>query len=291
MSTTNIRVRAMQGHRGLIRTLLNRSRAKEIRKHPQLLTAKPHTVGTMLDAIQPAPARSILLGRCSDGLPFLMTLGDPTLGAILIGCEAGHGKTHQLQVIAESAMRSQSPRHLQVAVLTLNPSEWDSSQKGAAAKFLYGLSAWYDPKAEDLLAELTTLAEARREGKRTGTDVLLILDDLNAAEDLGWEAQMNLRWLLEYGAQSGIWLVATLNADLAADQRYWVDTFRTRILGKVSESKLAEMLANRDDANTTDLLPGAFKIWTGSAWLKYTLPLLEGVINGETPHGNRHVVV
>jgi hypothetical protein len=291
MSTTNISMQAMRGHRGLIQTLLNRSSAKKIRKQPQIMTARPRTVGTLLDAIQPVPARSILLGRCTDGLPFLMELGNPTLGAILIGCEAGHGKTHQLQVIAESAMRTQSPRHLQVAVLTLNPSEWVSSQEGTAAKFLRGLSAWYDPQAEGLLAELTALAEARREGQRTGADVLLILDDLNAAEDLGWEAQVNLRWLLEYGAQSGIWPVASLNAGLATDLRYWVDPFRTRILGKVNEPELAEILANREDINTADLLPGAFKIWTGSAWLKYTLPLLEGVNAREVLHGNRHVVV
>ncbi|MCB2209406.1 hypothetical protein KQH62_00805 [bacterium] len=291
MSTTNINMQAMRGHRGLIQTLLNRSSAKEIRKHPQILTAKPRTVGTLLEAIQPVPDRSILLGRCTDGLPFLMELGDPTLGAILIGCEAGHGKTHQLQVIVESAMRTQSPRHLQVAVLTLNPSEWASSREGTAAKFLRGLSAWHDPRAEELLAELTALAEARRDGERTGADVLLILDDLNAAEDLGWEAQVNLRWLLEYGAQSGIWPVATLNADLVSDQRYWVDTFRTRILGKIHNAKNAATLANREGINTADLLPGTFKIWTGSAWLKYTLPLLEGVNAREVLHGNRHVVV
>ncbi len=292
MSTTNIHMQAMRGHRGLIQTLLNRDRAKEIRKDPQVTTSPPYTVGALLGAIQPVPARSVLLGRCTDGLPFLMELGDPTLGAILIGCEAGHGKTHQLQVIVESALRTQSPRHLQVAVLTLNPNEWSSlSQEGTAGRYLRGLSAWYDPQAEELIAELIALAEARRQGERLGADVLLVLDDLNAVEDLSWEAQVNLRWLLEYGAQSGVWPVATLNADRASDLRYWVDPFRTRILGRVSENERAAVLANREDANAADLLPAAFKIWTGSAWLKYTLPLLEGVNAGEVPHGNRHVMV
>jgi hypothetical protein len=248
-------------------------------------------VATLLDAIQPVPSRSILLGRCTDGLPFLMELGDPTLGAILIGCEAGHGKTHQLQVIAESAMRIQSPRHLQIAVLSLNPDEWSSSREGAAGKYLRGLAAWYDPQAEELIAELVALAEARREGERLGADVLLMLDDLNAAEDLSWEAQVNLRWLLEYGAQSGVWPVATLNAALASELRYWVDTFRTRILGRVNDPELAAVLANREDADAAGLLPATFKIWTGTTWLKYTLPLLAGVDAGEVLHGNRHVMV
>ncbi len=233
------------------------------------------TVSSLLDAIKPVPDRSILLGRCADELPFLMEIGDPNLGAILIGSEMGHGKTHQLQVMVDSAIRTHPAYKLQVAILTLNTEEWPRfTEPASEEKYLQGLYAWYDPQAENLIASLTELAESRREGERVGADVLFILDDLTAVKDLSCEAQVNLRWLLEYGAQSGIWVIATINSRQSESLRYWIDPFRTRILGRVQEPEQTGILAARKDVFTSDLSPAEFKVWTGDAWLKYTLPLL-----------------
>lgn len=233
------------------------------------------TVNALLGSLDPVPQHAILLGRCADGLPFLMSLGDPELGAILIGCEQGYGKTHHLQVLVDSAFQSHSPRNLQVAVLTLNPEEWTRlAGQPLAAKYMQGMAAWYDPQAEGLIASLTELAESRRDGQRRGPDVLLVLDDLPALQDLSWEAQVDLRWLLEYGSQSGIWIVATINAREAAELRYWIDIFRTRIVGRVGDEASAGILTQQAVAPLEGLTPGEFKAWTGADWVGYTLPLL-----------------
>jgi hypothetical protein len=232
------------------------------------------TVNTLMAGLSPLPQHSVLLGRCADGLPFLMSLGDPELGAILIACERGYGKTHHVQALVDSALQSHSARKMQFAVLTLNPSEWNRlTDQAPARKYLQGLLAWYDPQAERLIADLTELAESRRGDQRRGPDVLLILDDLPALQDLSWEAQVNLRWLLEYGAQSGIWVVATVNATEVSGFRFWIDTFRTRILGRVTDGAAAEVLAAKA-TGVADLAPGQFQAWTGSSWTSYTLPML-----------------
>lgn len=236
------------------------------------------TVNSLLASLEPVPQNAVLLGRCQDGLPFLMALGDPELGAILIGCEQGFGKTHHLQVLVDSAIQSHSPRNLQVVILTLNPAEWTRfADRNLSSKYLQGMAAWYDPQAEQLIAHLTELAESRRDGQRRGPDVLLALDDLPALQDLSWEAQVNLRWLLEYGAQSGIWVVATVNAGEASDLRYWIDTFRTRIVGQVGDAVAAEILTLQTDTALADLAPGEFSAWTGTDWIRYSLPLLGAV--------------
>lgn len=236
------------------------------------------TVNSLLASLGPVPQNAVLLGRCQDGLPFLMALGDPELGAILIGCEQGFGKTHHLQVLVDSAIQSHSPRNLQVVILTLNPAEWTRfADRNLSSKYLQGMAAWYDPQAEQLIAHLTELAESRRDGQRRGPDVLLALDDLPALQDLSWEAQVNLRWLLEYGAQSGIWVVATVNAGEASDLRYWIDTFRTRIVGQVGDAVAAEILTQQTDTALADLAPGEFSAWTGKDWIRYSLPLLGAV--------------
>lgn len=232
------------------------------------------TVNTLMGSLDPVPQHSVLLGRCQDGLPFLMSLGDPELGAILIACEQGYGKTHHVQALVDSAIQSHTARQLQFAVLTLNPGEWNRlTAQAAARKYLQGLLAWYDPQAERLIANLTDLAESRRGDQRRGPDVLLVLDDLPALQDLSLEAQLNLRWLLEYGAQSGIWVVATVNAADIPDLRFWIDTFRTRILGRVADEQAAQVLTS-DAAGVGNLAPGEFQAWTGANWTSYTLPLL-----------------
>ncbi len=252
-----------------------RKKSNEQGKRTANLQVQALTVSSLLDSIRPVPDRSILLGRCMDDLPFLMEFGDPNLGAILIGSEMGHGKTHQLQVMVESAIKSHTAHKLQVAILTLNTEEWAGfSGPSPDEKYLQGLFAWYDPNAEKLIASLTELAESRRDGARIGADVLFILDDLTAVEDLSCESQVNLRWLMEYGAQSGIWVIATIDAQRAVSMRYWIDPFRTRIIGKVIEADQTGILAASSDVLTSDLSPAEFKVWTGDSWLKYSLPLL-----------------
>ena len=233
------------------------------------------TVGGLMESIKPAPKRSILLGKCVDGLPFLLELGDPELGAILIACDSGCGKTHQLQVMVDSAVRTHAPHDLQVTILTLNPDEWSGvSQKPKQKKFIQGCFAWYDARSAGMIESLTELAEARREGERQGADILLILDDLAAIEDLPMEAQVNLRWLMEYGPQSAIWVVGALDARQASTMRYWVDPFRTRIIGHVVSKQNVESLVLRSDLPKHSAEPGEFQVWTGESWLAYRLPLL-----------------
>lgn len=235
------------------------------------------TVGTLIDQQSVLPSNAILLGQCDDGLPFLLEMHHPETGAILLACDAGSGKTHQLQVIVESALKTSTARDLQLVILTFNPAEWDGIQKREQFKRVsLGTYAWVDTEAEKLIAELMTLAEARRDGNRQGPNVLLLLDDLNFIEGISFEAQFNLRWLMEYGSQYNIWLVGTINAALVHQFNYWVEIFRTRIVGRIREKDYADLITLRTGSSATSLEPGHFRFWTGKDWLTYGLPLLGG---------------
>jgi hypothetical protein len=229
----------------------------------------------LINAIQPTKLPALLLGQCADGLPFLVELGDPRMGSFLISCDHGLGKTHQLQVLADSAARLNPPNQLQLGVITFKPNEWQTWQRSPQSKkHLQGIYAWYDPWAEGFIENLVELAEARQNGERTGANVLLLLDDLIFIEELSLEAQVNLHWLLEYGAQVGIWIAGTISAQKTDQYRYWVDPFRTRIIGRVSTEKHADLLSLRPDSAAHGLDPAMFRVWTGSGWRTYRLPLL-----------------
>ncbi len=241
------------------------------------LMSRPDTVGSVLSETRPVPARSVLLGRCSDRLPFFLSLTDPELGAILVSGDEGCGKTHQLQVMVDSAISTNAPHQLQIAVLTHHPEDWDRiCLQSRQEMFFQDCYAWYDKRAEGLINSLTDLAEARCNGQQTGPDILFVLDDLNYVEDLSLETQVNLRWLLSYGAQSNIWVVAALKASYALELGYWLETFRTRILGRTRNLEQAETLSLQPGAFLKELSHNVFRAWTGSQWLTYRLPLLGG---------------
>ncbi|MFH1446819.1 MAG: hypothetical protein ABIG43_05355 [Chloroflexota bacterium] len=233
------------------------------------------TVGKIIDSVQLLPHHTLMLGLCSDGLPLFIDLSNPSLGSILITCEEGFGKTHQLQVLVDSALRMNLPSKIQTAVISLNPFEWGTLLSNSRGhKYSLGCFAWYDEKAKTTIENLTRLAEDRRSGKGQGSDILLILDDLAALDDLDYETQVNLRWLLEYGPQSKIWPIATLNIVAAVSMPYWVDTFRTRILGRILIKEQLVDIMLHDDVLTADLDPGEFTVKFGESWLRYRLPIL-----------------
>lgn len=270
MGALNTIMTGLQAERSLTRRQFQPSVVKKLK-----LGRRAATVGALIKTLQPNLLPAFLLGECADGLPFLVQLDDPGMGSILISCDHGLGKTHQLQVMADSATRLNPPNQLQLGVITFKPGEWQTWQRSPQVKkHLQGIYAWYDPGVEGFIENLVDLAEARQDGKRTGANILLLLDDLNFIEELSFEAQVNLHWLLEYGAQAGIWMAGTLNAHKVIQYRYWVDPFRTRIIGKVSADQHADILATRPDSAAYGLDAAMFRVWTGFGWRTYRLPLL-----------------
>ncbi len=241
----------------------------------KIVKGKPVTVGSLLSQIQPKPKRTLLLGQCEDGLPLLMGLDDPAMGAILISGENSCGKTHQLEVMVASAMRLYTPDALQISILTLHPEEWAYLKEDPQRrKYIQSIHPWYDQRSEKLIRTLTNIAEMRRDGKGQATRHMVILDDLNFIEYLSYESQMNIHWLLAYGSQLGFTMLASLNAVYCEDYRYWIDIFRTRILGQTDAQDEVDVLALHPGSCADTLTPGFFRVWSEGEWLTYRLPLL-----------------
>ena len=274
MGTSNLFVNTKDIYQTSVAELVQRKRQKRFNPGAKGSNLSL-TVGRILSTIQPLPDHAVLLGRCSDGLPLLLTLSDPDIGAILIGGDGDCGKTHHLQVMVDSAIRTHLSKDLQIIILTHHPEDWQYLiQQSQKRKYIQALHAWYDPGAESTLKSLLSLAESRRDGMEEGPKVVLLLDDLNFIESLSFEAQANLHWLLAYGAQSGVWLIGTIKTKMAPRYRYWMELFRTRIIGRVlSKGELADLtLINGQQMKPLE--PSEFRVWTGKDWLTYQIPLL-----------------
>jgi hypothetical protein len=241
------------------------------------------SINQVLSTMPDLPPGTVLLGQCTDGLPFLFDLRHPDGGPILVSGDQGSGKLRQLQVLVQSAIQLHAPHELQIAVITPTPEDWESFLLAPGqVRHTLAVQAWYERQAVELVKDLVRLVEDRRTGRRLNAHVLLILDDLTALQDWDYEAQVAFHWLLEYGAQSSVWPIASIESSLAKDMRYWVDIFRTRLIGRINDPEQAAYLSmyggNLAGKLTTDV---EFSAWLGQEWMAYQVPVAEGFLKGD----------
>jgi len=275
MSDTNMLALAVETYQRLFPEIKQR-----IRKEPDLSPAKTQVVpipriDEILDMIQPLPPQTCLIGTCADGVPFLLNLTGMETGSLLVTGDPGCGKTHHLQVMAESTIHINSPHEVQIAVITRDPDEWASLlKKPGYSRHFSGVYGWFEQGATDLINQLVTLGESRGSGRHPGATVLLLVDDLPDIFEADYEIQNGLHWLLENGLFSGIRVAASMDARFCPTNPFWVDTFRTFLIGKIESDATAQSLGLDGVGSTKDLMPQVeFSAYTGENWSKYRLPV------------------
>ncbi|GAB4504375.1 MAG: hypothetical protein Fur0043_13690 [Anaerolineales bacterium] len=239
----------------------------EIETARTLPLASAPSLSDSLAELGPLPREALLLGLASDGLPVLLNLHDPHAGPLLVVADAGAGKTAFLQLIAVAAAEMHPPEEVQFGVITNYPDEWEYL---AGLEHCVGVFPTYHNSASDFLHSLSGWAHANKGGVQS---VLLLLDDLESIEQMGFEARQTLRWLLLRGPARKAWPIVTVNAGRAGQVEAWLEAFRTRIFGQVKDHRLAEHLAGVPAFTLRTLQAGLqFALREGDDWLKFWIP-------------------
>lgn len=217
----------------------------------------------------PMPREALFLGVASDNLPVLLNLHDPVPGPILIAADPGAGKTAMLQTIALAAGRMHQPENLQFGVLTNHPDEWSGLEQIPNNVGIFPLS--HQP-AEDFILSLASWAHNNKTSQQS---VLLLLDDLEAASNLDFDARQNLRWLLLRGPARRVWPIITLNPHRMENILPWLEAFHTRVFGTMQNPRHLSQL-NAVSAELQSLHSGShFTLREGDHWLRFWLPSID----------------
>ena len=223
----------------------------------------------VLAGYSPMPPAALFLGVASDELPVLLNLHDPVPGPILIAADPGAGKTALLQMIALAAGATQGPEDLQFGVLTNHPDEWSRVE---AIPNNVGIFPLYNQSSEDFILSLASWAH---DNKTSQQSVLLLLDDLEAASNLDFDARQNLRWLLLRGPARRVWPIVTLNPNRMETLMPWLEAFRTRVFGAMQDPKHIQQL-DAVSAEPGTLNSGShFTLREGDSWLRFWIPSID----------------
>jgi hypothetical protein len=101
---------------------------------------------------------------------------------------------------------------------------------------------------------------------------VLLLDDLEAATNMDFDAKQNLRWLLARGPARRVWPITTLNPNRMAGISPWLDAFHTKILGSIQNTSLVSQF-KAENAELESLHIGTqFALREGDHWLRFWIP-------------------
>src|ERR1043165_4656650 len=232
-------------------------------------TAARPSLNAVLADFGPMPPEALFLGVASDGLPVLLNLHEPLPGPILVTADPGAGKTTLLQTVALAAGQMHQSGDVQFGVLTNHPDEWSGIEE---IQNNVGIFPLYNQSAEDFILSLASWAHGNKTSRQS---VLLLLDDLEAASNLDFDARQNLRWLLLRGPARRVWPIITMNPSRMENIMPWLDAFRTRVFGTIQNQMQISQL-DAVSAELESLNSGShFTLQEGDHWLRFWLPSID----------------
>lgn len=234
---------------------------------PSNPTPVPPTLNEILEEIGPLPREALLLGMASDGLPILLNLYDSHPGPIIVLGDSGAGKTNFLQTVARSATQTHNANNLQYGVITNHVEEWGSAEETSHSVGVFQVD---HPNAQDLILSLASWAHTN---KNTRQSVLLLVDGLEEVANLDSDTVQNFRWLLLRGPARRVWPIITLRTDCYEQVVSWLQNFRTRIFGQITNEHVAWALGADKSSALNQLEPRIqFSLPENGNWLRFWLP-------------------
>jgi hypothetical protein len=273
METASLSVLNVQKRDHLLR-LSTMKAIKGTRNARELPSRQINSVGRIIESLMDLPSRAVLLGMADDRRPVLLDLLDCSAGSSLVISDSGYGKTHQLQVILDSAVAIKLANKMGVVVISPDPWEWQYQLQAYEKKPVsIECLGWQEPQTIKVIKHLTAMTQDRLVDQRQSKDFILILDEVSNMKYLDEESQVSLNFLYTSGPQARIWPFASLSADREQPDRDMMDLFKTWVFGHI-RSLPGIFIQERSDSILVDNEPGQFSVKMEGKWFSYRLPMI-----------------
>ena len=225
-----------------------------------------------LNSLLPLPLRTGLLGIDLNENPFLFDLMNPKPGAILIVSDRDGGKMRLVKTLLYSLIFANPPYEIQVSLVSARTSSWKYEFDHFNAYFSHFTNNYDHPAAKAILDEADRV-ESRQHGRNEGECRLLILDGFDTLPYMDFDVRLNFEWLLQEGPFYEVWPIVMMDSRTAAEEKKWVEKFKTRIIGRMKDARLAASLSNLPELNSSSMMNGKeFAVRVGNREHHFYLP-------------------
>jgi len=225
-----------------------------------------------LNSLLPLPLRTGLLGIDLNENPLLFDLMDPNPGAILVVSDRDAGKMRLVKTLLYSLIFANPPYEIQVSLVSARTSQWKYEFDHFNAYFSHFTNNYDHPAAKAILDEADRV-ESRQHGRNEGECRLLILDGFDTLPYMDFDVRLNFEWLLQEGPFYEVWPIVMMDSRTAAEEKKWVEKFKTRIIGRMKDARLAASLSNLPELNSSSMMNGKeFAVRVGNREHHFYLP-------------------
>jgi hypothetical protein len=240
--------------------------------HPDRSTS-PEAFLNFFNHVQSIPPRTVILGECRDQIPLFLDLQDSDLGSLLITADPDSGQSHQLELILASALFFNRKSEIRPVIISSQQNWYRTDPRFNRSQNPVKVIPWYDTDLGGEIQKLANLCDDRNSGRHAGQTYLVLFDDFDQVNTLDYQTQMEIRWLVKYGPQAGIWPIVSGSPDFLCQVPFWTDLFRTRLLGRIDSPILADQLSIFPDSPVRRLGRGMeFATRFNQQWFIYRLP-------------------
>ena len=240
--------------------------------HPDR-SASPEAFLDFFNQVRSIPPRTVILGECRDQIPLFLDLQDSDLGSLLITADPDSGQSLQLELILTSAMFFNRVSEIRPMIISSQQTWYRTDPRFNRSQNPVKVIPWYDSDLGSEIQKLANLCDDRNTGRHAGQTYLVLFDDFDQVSTLDYQTQMEVRWLVKYGPQAGIWPIVSGSPEFFYGVPFWTDLFRTRLLGRIDSPTLADQLSIFPDNPVRRLNRGLeFATRFNQQWFIYRLP-------------------
>jgi hypothetical protein len=202
---------------------------------PTILASPTHysaNLSSILDQFAPFPPYSLVIGQCTDGLPFMLSLDNPRSGSILVVGEDEKAKMNVLTTMSISSCRINHPQDVSWSLITRKGYQFAEL---ANSPHCQAVVHPQERAAGELLIEMASIVEQRRFGRERGSLHVLMVDGYQGLLPIlsDYSVYLSLKTLVSKGPGRGIWPLVSANpGDAHTEQGQVLRAFGTYIFEK-----------------------------------------------------------